>query len=73
MGEAEDGDVITALREPAERFSKRELMRFPNSILLYMSALERGSESDAVDALLAENQRQAQLSARPECGDFRHD
>ena len=73
LGEPENGERIEALRAPAKTLSDREMLRYPDSIMLYMSALERGSESDAVEELLAENERRRRNPTPPECGDFRLD
>ena len=73
LGEPEDGELVRALKAPAKTISDREMLRYPDSILLYMSALEQGSEADAVAALLLENKRRRNLPTPPSCGDFRLD
>lgn len=73
LGEAADSERIRALKTPARLLSEREMLRYPDSIMLYMSALESGSEVDAADALMLENERRRELPVPPECGDFRLD
>lgn len=73
LGEAEDSARIAALKAPAKTVSDREMLRYPDSIMVYMAALERGSEVEAVEALLATNEQRRRDSTPPRCGDFRLD
>lgn len=73
LGEDQASELIQSLQAPAGTISDRDMLRYPNSIMLYMAALENGSEADAADYLLAENERRRQDPAPPACGDFRLD
>lgn len=73
LGEPADSDRIAALKAPPRLASDREMLRYPDSIIVYLSALERGSEASAVEALLEENARHHRSATPPVCGDFRLD